>query len=103
MPIFIASNVPSQSEERDGLIGASILSQYRHVIDFHGERLLLSPLVDDDGEPVQIIDGAVYTPNNEDFKVKFFGPKLPIYPVMTLYSSKTRPLSPHHQGITDHN
>lgn len=95
LPIFIASSVPAQSEKRDGLIGASLLAQYRHVIDFHSQRLLLSPLVDDQGEPVQIIDGAVYTPNNEDFKVKFFGPKIPIYPVLTIYStrSRSRPLS----------
>ncbi len=103
LPIFIASNIPAQSEERDGLIGASILAQYRHVIDFAGERLLLNPVVDEEGEPVQIIDGAIYTPNNEDFKIKFFGPKLPIYPSLTLYNHKTRPLSPHHLGQSDNN
>lgn len=101
LPIFIASNVPSQSEDRDGLIGASILAQYRHVIDFAGERLLLTPVVDEKGEPVQIIDGAIYTPNNEDFKVKFFGPKLPIYPTLTLYNHKTRPGSRQHLGNND--
>lgn len=103
MPIFIASDIPNQSEERDGLIGASILAQYRHVIDFQGERLLLSPVVDDEGEPVQIIDGAVYTPNNEDFLVKFFGPKLSVYPTFTLYNVKTRPGASQHLGQSDHN
>lgn len=103
LPIFIASAVPEQSSERDGLIGASILAQYRHVIDFHGERLLLSALVDEKGDPAQITDGAVYTPNNEDFKVKFFGPKIPVYPVFTIYASRSRPLSPHKQGSSDHN
>jgi len=103
LPIFIASAVPVQSSERDGLIGASILAQYRHVIDFHSERLFLSALVDEKGEPVQITDGAVYTPNNEDFKVKFFGPKIPVYPVFTIYASKSRPMSPHKQGASDHN
>ncbi|MBO6503908.1 MAG: hypothetical protein JJ850_18215 [Kordiimonadaceae bacterium] len=103
MPIFIASDVPKQSEDRDGLIGASILAQYRHVIDFQGERLLLSPVVDEEGEPVQIIDGAIYTPNNEDFLVKFFGPKLPIYPSFTIYNVKTRPGASHHLGQSDHN
>ena len=102
LPIFIASSVPEQSEERDGLIGASILAQYRHVVDFHGERLLLSPLVDDEGEPVQIIDGAVYTPNNEDFKVKFFGPKIPFYPVLTIYASRSRPGLSTRLGASDH-
>lgn len=92
MPIFIASSVPEQSSDRDGLIGASILSQYRHVIDFHNERLLLTAVVDDQGDPIQIVDGAVYTPNNEDFKVKFYGPKIPIYPTMVLYSIKAKPL-----------
>lgn len=103
MPIFIASSIPDQSEERDGLIGASILTQYVHVIDFFGERLLLSPVVDEEGEPIQITDGAIYTPNNEDFKVKFFGPKLPIYPSFTIFNTKTRPLSPHHLGQSNHN
>jgi len=105
LPIFISSSVPEQSSGRDGLIGASILAQYRHVIDFHSERLLLTALVDEEGEPVQIIDGAVYTPNNEEFKVKFYGPKIPIYPVMTLYSerSRPRPMSSHKQGASDHN
>lgn len=103
LPIFIASAVPEQSSERDGLIGASILVQYRHVIDFNGERLLLSALVDENGDPVQITDGSVYTPNNEDFKVKFFGPKIPVYPVFTIYASRSRPLSPHRQGSSDHN
>lgn len=92
IPIFIASSVPEQSSDRDGLIGASILSQYRHVIDFHGERLLLTALVDEEGDPIQIVDGAVYTPNNEDFMVKFYGPKIPIYPTMVLYSEKAKPL-----------
>lgn len=95
LPIFIASNVPQQSESRDGLIGASILAQYRHVIDFQAQRLLLSPLLDESGNPVQIIDGAVYTPNNEDFLVKFFDPKVPIHPVLTLYLSRERPLATH--------
>lgn len=103
MPVFIASDVPDQSDDRDGLIGASILAQYRHVIDFENERLLLSPVVDEEGEPVQIIDGAIYTPNNEDFMVKFFGPKLPIYPSFTIYNTTSRPLSPHHLGQSDHN
>ena len=95
LPVFIASNVPQQSESRDGLIGASILAQYRHVIDFQAQRLLLSPLLDERGKPVQIIDGAVYTPNNEDFLVKFFEPKVPIHPILTLYLSRERPLATH--------
>ncbi len=103
MPIFIASDVPNQSEDRDGLIGASILAQYNHVIDFEGERLLLSPVVDEAGEPIQITDGAIYTPNNEDFKVKFFGPKLSVYPTFTIFNRKTRPGSAHHLGQSDKN
>ena len=103
MPVFIASTVPDQSEDRDGLIGASILAQYRHVIDFQGERLLMSPVVDEEGEPIQIIDGAIYTPNNEDFLVKFFGPKIAIYPSFTLYNVSTRPGASQHLGQSDHN
>lgn len=94
LPIFIASSVPEQSQGRDGLIGASILSQYHHVIDFGQNRLLLSPVMDDEGDPLQIIDGAVYTPNNEDFLVKFFGPKVPIYPVLTLYTENSKNYTP---------
>lgn len=88
MPIFISSSVPEQSSGRDGLIGASILSQYHYVVDFANSRLLMTPILDDAGNPIQIVDGAVYTPNNEDFKVKFFGPKVSIHPVMTLYANR---------------
>lgn len=88
MPIFIASRVPEQASGRDGLIGASILSQYHYVVDFANSRLLMTPILDEDGNPIQIVDGAVYTPNNEDFKVKFFGPKVSIHPVMTLYANR---------------
>ena len=103
MPVFIASAVPDQSEDRDGLIGASILAQYRHVIDFQRERLLMSAVVDEEGEPIQIIDGAIYTPNNEDFLVKFFGPKIAIYPSFTLYNVSTRPGASQHLGQSDRN
>ncbi|WP_262696349.1 retropepsin-like domain-containing protein [Kordiimonas aquimaris] len=94
MPIFIASSVPEQAQGRDGLIGASILSQYRHVVNFADNRLLLSPLKDEEGDPFQVIDGAVYTPNNEDFLIKFFGPKVPITPVLTLYTENSKNYSP---------
>lgn len=94
MPIFIASSIPDQAQGRDGLIGASILSQYRYVIDFSTRRLLMTPILDEEGDPIQIVDGAVYTPNNEDFLVKFFGKKISIMPVMTLYTENSTHYSP---------
>jgi hypothetical protein len=50
--------------------------------------------MDDEGDPLQIIDGAVYTPNNEDFLIKFFGPKVPIRPILTLYTENSKNYNP---------
>ena len=67
-PIFIASNVPQQAQKRDGLIGANILNQFNHVIDFGNKQLLL------DAGRFQFdrIDGHFYVPNNESFIYKNF-------------------------------
>jgi len=67
-PIFIAANVPQQLQRRDGLIGANVLNQFHHVIDFGNRQLLLG------GTRLQtgLIDGHFYLPNNEPFIIKYF-------------------------------
>jgi len=85
--VFIARSVPYQSLKRDGLIGASILAQHRHVIDFAQARLFMSPVYGSSGQPLQIIDGLIYTPNNENFDLKTYYPKIPIHPTLVIYAT----------------
>jgi len=87
IPVFIARIIPGQPSKRDGLIGSSILAQYRHVIDFAQGSLLMSPIFGRSGKPLQIIDGQVYTPNNEIFDVKTFYPKIPTVPTLIIYAN----------------
>jgi predicted aspartyl protease len=67
-PIFIAANIPRQAQKRDGLIGANVLNQLHHVIDFPNKQLLLG--VARLGR--DRIDGHFYVPNNEDYVYKHF-------------------------------
>ncbi|MBL4836086.1 MAG: hypothetical protein JKY34_00795 [Kordiimonadaceae bacterium] len=67
-PIFLAPKEPKQVQERDGLIGANILAQFHHVIDFKSERLMLQGT----SFGYKRIDGYLYTLNNEAFLVKRF-------------------------------
>ena len=86
IPVFIASSIPKQSLKRDGLIGASLLAQYHHVIDFAAGRLYMSPIIGSSGTPLQIIDGLVYTPNNERFDLKTYYPKISMYPTLVIFA-----------------
>jgi len=87
IPVFIARIVPRQYLKRDGLIGSSILSQYHHVIDFAQSNLLMTPIYGGSGRPLQIIDGQVYTPNNESFDVKTYYPEVPTVPTLVIYGN----------------
>ena len=87
IPVFIAKSVPNQSLKRDGLIGASLLAQYRHVIDFAQAQLHMSPILGSGGNPLQIIDGLIYTPNNENFDLKTYYPKISIYPTLVIFAN----------------
>jgi len=66
-PIFISPNEPIQAHKRDGLIGANILVQFHHVLDFPNNRLLLD--INRRAYLTQI-DGHIYLPNDEGFIVK---------------------------------
>jgi len=87
IPVFIAGKVPKQAQKRDGLIGSSILAQYHHVIDFAQAKLFMTPILGSNGHPLQIIDGLIYTPNNEDFDLKTFYPETPMYPTLIIYAN----------------
>ena len=67
-PVFIGPNVPKQAQKRDGLIGANVLNQFHHVIDFGNKQLLL----DAGRYSFDRIDGHFYLPNNEDYIYKRF-------------------------------
>ena len=92
IPVFIAKKVPDQLLKRDGLVGASLLAQYRHVIDFTRAQLLMTPVYGASGEPLQIIDGIVYTPNNEMFDVKTYYPDMPVFPTLIIHAGDDRGL-----------
>lgn len=69
-PIFLAPSEPVQAQERDGLIGANVLLQFRHVIDFSQQRLLLEI----NTVEVNHIDGSLYLLNGENFVVVNYEP-----------------------------
>lgn len=65
-PIYVSPNEPHQVHERDGLIGASLMSHYHYVIDFPGKRLLLAK----NGGSHNEMDPTVYIPDGEDYFIK---------------------------------
>jgi len=67
-PIFLGPKVPKQVKERDGLIGAHVVNQFHHVIDFGNRQLLL----DSSRIWFNQIDGRFYVPNNESHVYKTF-------------------------------
>ena len=67
-PIFIGATIPKQARERDGLIGANVLNQFRHAFDFGNKQLLL----DSANTKSNTIDGHFYVPNNETYVYKRF-------------------------------
>ena len=70
VPLFVASKVPTQAQERDGLLGSNVLIQFKHVIDFSSRQLLLQS-----GRLHRHpIDNTFYTPNNENYVVKDYTP-----------------------------
>ena len=67
-PIFLPPKEPQQVQDRDGLIGANILVQFHHVIDFGAKQLMLQGST----YGYKRIDGYLYTLNNEAYIVKRF-------------------------------
>jgi len=67
-PIFIAANIPIQAQKRDGIIGANVVNQFHHVIDFSNGQLLLGA----SRYNYDRIDGTFYVPNNETYIFKRF-------------------------------
>ncbi len=90
LPIFIGSDSPEQQQNRDGIIGSSILAQYKHVIDFRRKKLMLQPIYDENGKPVLMHTGGIYVPNNEKFITKKYTEKTSYYPKLVIYGSQDR-------------
>lgn len=65
-PLFLGANVPKQVQKRDGLIGANILNQFNHAIDFTNKQLLLGST----RSKYDFVDGTFYLPNNEEYVYK---------------------------------
>jgi len=87
IPVFIANRVPEQAQKRDGILGSSLLAQHHHVIDFALSRILMRSVIGKSGRPLQIIDGRIYTPNNETFDLKSFEPKPTNMPTLVVSGS----------------
>lgn len=71
-PIFVSGRTPEHLSKREGIIGASLLNQFRHVIDFSNRYVLVAPLYDKQGNPLQFVDGRIYTPANERYFFRLF-------------------------------
>lgn len=70
-PVFLGANPPDQENERDGLIGGTILNNFSYAIDFHNERIFMLARRDGGGFARQL-DGTIYVPNNEEVIVTDF-------------------------------
>ena len=67
-PIFLTPNVPVQAVKRDGIIGATVLMQHHHVIDFAAKKLRLKH----DVYFTRSTEVVLYPPNHENFIEKEF-------------------------------
>lgn len=70
-PIFVAPKSPQQAQERDGLLGANVLTQFDFAIDFSRKKLFLGGARVEYGSA----DGEFYVPNNETVEFKKFEAK----------------------------
>nr|WP_281501699.1 retropepsin-like aspartic protease [Kordiimonas laminariae] len=89
IPIFF-SNSPSPTQSKtDGLLGAGLLIQYKHVYDFNRKKLLLKPLIAENGKPPAMSLAGIYTPNNENFITKNYRPDVPAQPRIIINADST--------------
>lgn len=65
-PVYLGSYPPRQIGERDGLIGATILNNFRYAFDFAGKQMWMLSNTDDAGFR-RTVDGTFYPPNNDAF------------------------------------
>lgn len=84
IPIFIGPNAPTKTDEREGIIGASMFLPFRYAIDLERNSLWLNPRVRSFGDAYQISNEVIYTPGNEGFVVKDFSPRIGITPTIVL-------------------
>lgn len=71
-PIFVSGKIPKNLTKRDGIFGASLLNQFKHVIDFENKQILIRPLYHANGAPMQFVDGQIYTPANEKYVLRLY-------------------------------
>ncbi|SDD55195.1 retropepsin-like aspartic protease [Kordiimonas lacus] len=84
IPIFIGPHAPEKTDDREGIIGASMLLPFRYAVDLNRESLWLNPRVRSFNDAYQISNKVIYTPGNEDFKVKDFPPRISATPTIVL-------------------
>lgn len=65
-PVYLGAFPPRQIGERDGLIGATILNNFRYAFDFAGKQMWMLSRRDDAGFR-RMVDGTFYPPNDDEF------------------------------------
>lgn len=65
-PVYLGAYPPRQIGERDGLIGATILNNFRYAFDFAGKQMWMLSHKDDAGFR-RMVDGTFYPPNDDEF------------------------------------
>lgn len=89
IPIFLGPTAPARTDGRHGIIGASMFLPFRYAFDFQRKSLWLMPRVRSYGIGFQISNDVIYTPGDEEFIIKDFGPKPEIQPKITLHRGDT--------------
>lgn len=88
IPIFIGPEAPSRTDDRHGIMGASMFLPFRYAFDFDRNSLWLSPRANSIGLGYQISNEVIFTPGNEEFVVKKFERRPNMAPVITLHKDE---------------
>lgn len=82
-PVYLGAYPPRQIGERDGLIGATILNNFRYAFDFTGAQMWMLSHADDAGFR-RSVDGTFYPPNDDEFVFSDFAERLSSVPKLVV-------------------
>jgi len=88
LPIFIGSHTPKQLQERQGIIGATMLAPFDYAIDLSTGKLWLTPNIAGLYSGFDLDNKAIYTPGNEEFVVKDCRPPVSTSPKVVIYGGQ---------------
>ena len=78
-PVYLGAYPPRQIGKRDGLIGATILNNFRYAFDFTGEQMWMLSNSHDVGFN-RMTDNTFYPPNDDAFIFSDFAEALSVTP-----------------------